>query len=74
MSFRALAVVPENELVFLEELDLHIDFDTIDKDYLVHGYEPPMEYVFYTKAEFDKEWRFLFGQEHPNKFSHIVAR
>lgn len=71
---RALAVLPENALIFKTELDLIIDYNTIDKDYLVHGFPPPMEYIFYTKAEFDQEWRFILGQELPNQFSTVIAR
>jgi hypothetical protein len=73
MTFRAIAVVPENAPVFLEELDLVIDYRTINKDYLVHGFPPPMEYIFYTKEEFDQEWRFLLGQENKGQFTLVMA-
>lgn len=74
MAFRAIAVVPENAPVFLRELDLIIDYKTIDKDYLVAGYGPPIDYTFYTKSEFEREWRFILGQEHKGQFSLIMAR
>ncbi len=74
MAFRALAVVPENAPVFLEELDLIIDYKTINKAYLVHGFPPPMEYIFYTQEEFDQEWRFLMGQENKGQFTMVMAR
>ncbi len=74
MTFRAIAVVPENAPVFLRELDLVIDYASINKDYLVAGYGPPIDYDFFTRAEFDKQWRFLFGQEHEGRFSLVTAR
>lgn len=72
MIFRALAVKPENAQIFLEELDLIIDYKTINKAYLVHGFPPPVEYVFYTKEEFDEEWRFLFQQENVKRFTQVI--
>ena len=74
MTYRAIAVVPENARVFLEELDLRIDYRTIEKDYLVHGFPPPMEYIFYTKEEFDQHWRFILGQEHKGRFSLVLPK
>lgn len=74
MTFRAIAVVPENAPVFLRELDLTIDYKSIEKDYLVHGFPPPIEYAFYTKEEFDREWRFLLGQERNGQFSLVLAK
>lgn len=73
MTYRAIAVIPENAPVFLRELDLTIDYQTINKEYLVHGFPPPMEYVFYTKEEFDQEWRFILGQEKQGQFSLVMA-
>ena len=74
MTYRALAVVPENAPVFLKELDLRIDYRTIEKDYLVHGFPPPMEYIFYTKEEFDQLWRFILGQENEGRFSLVLPK
>lgn len=74
MTYRALAVIPENAAVFLKELDLYIDYKTINKDYLVHGFAPPMEYIFYTKEEFEQNWRFLLGQEYQGRFSLVLAK
>lgn len=74
MTFRALAVVPENAPIFVEELDLHIDYGSIQKDYLVHGFPPPMEYIFYTKEEFEANWKFVLGQELTGRFSLVLAK
>ena len=71
MSFQALAVIPENAPVFLRELDLVIDYTTIDKDYLVHGFSPPMEYIFYTKEEFEQNWKFFLGIEITGRFTPV---
>lgn len=71
---RALAVIPENAPIFLSELNLIIDYETINKDYLVHGFGPPVEYLFYTKEEFDRKWRFIFDQERPGQFSTVILR
>lgn len=74
MMYRAIAIVPENAPVFLKELNLEIDYHTVDKEYLVHGFPPPMEYLFYTEEEFHKSWRFILGQEHQGKFSLVLAK
>lgn len=74
MTFRALAVVPENAPIFVEELDLHIDYGSIQKDYLVHGFPPPMEYIFYTKEEFEKSWKFFLGLEVKGRFSTVHSK
>lgn len=74
MTYRALAVVPENAPVFLRELDLTIDYETINKEYLVHGFEPPMEYIFYTKEEFEREWKFFLGLEVNGRFSLVQPK
>lgn len=75
MTFKAIAVKPENALVVKMVLDMVImDYATIDKDYIVDGFDPPMTYQFYTKEEFNREWRFVLGQEHEGQFSLIMAR
>lgn len=75
MTFRAIRIHPNNAPVIFEELDLIItDYNTIDKDYLVAGYGPPIDYVFFTQEEFDREWRFILGQEHLGQFSLVMAR
>lgn len=74
MTYRALAIVPENDPIFVAELDLHIDFKSINKDYLVHGFEPPMEYIFYTKEEFEQNWKFFLGLEVIGRFSTVHAK
>lgn len=74
MTFRAIAIVPENAPIFLEALDLRIDYETINKEYLVHGFPPPMEYIFYTKKEFEQNWRFVLGQEYKGRFSLVLAK
>ncbi len=74
MSYRALAITPENAPVFLELLDLHIDFESINKAYLVDGFPPPMGYIFYTKEEFEANWKFVLGQELTGRFSLVLAK
>lgn len=74
MAYRAIAVVPENAPVFLRELDLIIDYASINKDYLVHGYPPPVEYDFFTKEEFHRQWRFILGQEQKGQFTLVMAK
>jgi hypothetical protein len=75
MAFRAIKIDPANAPVIFEELDLVItNYETIGKDYIVAGYGPPMDYVFYTKDEFDREWRFILGQENVGKFSLVMGR
>lgn len=75
MAFRAIKIHPDNANVIFEELDLVItDYNSLAKDYLVAGYGPPIDYVFYTKEEFDREWRFILGQENIGKFSLVMAR
>lgn len=73
MTYRAIAIHPDNATVIFEELDLIIDYTTIDKAYLVHGFPGPIEYIFYTKKEFDEEWRFLLGQEQKGQFTLVMA-
>lgn len=71
MRYRALAIIPENAPIFLEELDLHIDFESINKEYLVHGFPPPMEYIFYTKEEFEQNWKFFLDIEITGRFTSV---
>ena len=71
MVFRALAIVPKNAPIFLKELDLVIDYESINKEYLVHGFPPPMEYIFYTKEEFEANWKFFLGLEVNGRFSTV---
>jgi len=74
MTYRALAVIPENAPIFLKELDLTIDYATINKDYLVHGFPTPMEYIFYTKEEFEQNWKFFLGHEINGRFSIVLVK
>lgn len=75
MTFRAIKVHPDNATVIFDELDVIItDYETIGKDYIVAGYGPPIDYSFFTQEEFDREWRFILGQEHIGKFSLVMAR
>ena len=74
MTFRAIAMVPENAAIILKEVDLVIDYSTMQKEYLVTGFGPPVDYDFYSRQEFDRQWRFLFGQEHQGRFSLVMAR
>lgn len=74
MRYRALAVIPENAPIFLEELDLRIDYETINKEYLVHGFPPPMEYIFYTKEEFEQNWKLFLGIEITGRFSIVMPK
>ena len=75
MTFRAIAIEPAIAPLIFEKLDLVImNYETIDKDYLVTGFGPPIDYAFYTKEEFNREWRFIFDQEHEGQFSLVMAR
>jgi hypothetical protein len=74
MTFRAIAVVPENAPVFKRELDLIIDYPNINKDYLVAGYGPPVDYDFFTKEEFHRKWKFFLGHEIKGQFTVVRAR
>ena len=75
MTFRAIRIHPNNAPIIFEELDVIIvDYETIGKDYIVAGYGPPIDYCFFTQEEFDREWRFILGQEHIGQFSLVMAR
>lgn len=75
MPYRAIAVDPNNADLLLSELDLVIvDYDTIGMDYIVHGFPPPMEYTFYTKENFHRQWRFILGQEKKGQFTLVLGK
>lgn len=74
-GFRAIAIKPENAIVIFKTLDLVIaNYDTIGKDYIVDGFDAAVTYLFYTKEEFDREWRFILGIERDGQFNRVTAR